>query len=71
MFKYVETLCGCGNPAEFVVYDHEEPHCKDCMVEAVTVPMAVKVRQIDIWDRQTAVLIKPTHLMNRRNKSEQ
>lgn len=27
--------CGCGRPAEYLVYEHREPHCGECFLDAL------------------------------------
>ncbi|MMZ47198.1 hypothetical protein D1872_88340 [compost metagenome] len=39
--------CGCGAEAKYLVYKHEEPHCKECMLDAVECKNQVLVRVID------------------------
>ncbi len=39
--------CGCGAEAKYLVYEHEEAHCKECMLEAVECKNQVLVRMID------------------------
>lgn len=29
------TCAGCDKPAEYLVHETEQPHCKSCMLEAV------------------------------------
>lgn len=31
----MRPTCGCGRPAEYLVYKHREPHCLDCLLEAI------------------------------------
>lgn len=38
--------CGCGQKAEYEVYDHLEPHCTSCMLDAVDNSIPVLVRRI-------------------------
>lgn len=42
-----EPKCGCGRDAEYEVYDHHEPHCQSCMLEAVDCQIPVMVRRIE------------------------
>lgn len=44
------TECGCGRPAEYEVYEHREPHCKACMLEAIDCSVPVLVRGHDEYD---------------------
>lgn len=39
--------CGCGREAKYLVYEHEEPHCKECMLDAVECKNQVLVRVMD------------------------
>lgn len=39
--------CGCGAPAEYEVYEHREPHCRVCMLDAVDNSIAISVRTIN------------------------
>jgi len=41
-----EATCGCGAEAEYEVYEHREPHCRRCMLEAVDCATFVVVRRI-------------------------
>lgn len=44
---YAFPICGCGAPAEYELYEHREPHCKRCMLEAVDCSTYVMVRRLD------------------------
>lgn len=44
------TRCGCGRLAEYEVYEHREPHCKACMLEAIDCSVPVLVRVHDEYD---------------------
>ncbi|MCC3381946.1 hypothetical protein ACFQ5D_18115 [Paenibacillus farraposensis] len=39
--------CGCSAEAKYLVYEHEEPHCMECMLDAVECKNQVLVRVID------------------------
>jgi hypothetical protein len=41
------TRCGCGKPALYEVYEHHEPHCRGCMLEAVDCSTFVQVRRFE------------------------
>lgn len=41
--------CGCGQQAEYLVYEHEEPHCKGCMLDAIDCETFVMVRKPTDW----------------------
>lgn len=38
--------CGCGKISEYEVYEHRDPHCFDCMMEAVDNKYPVLVRKV-------------------------
>lgn len=38
--------CGCGKPADYEVYEHHEPHCRNCMLDAVDCSTFIVVRRI-------------------------
>ncbi|MMZ70233.1 hypothetical protein D1872_332270 [compost metagenome] len=40
-------MCGCGGEAKYEVYEHNEPHCLECMLEAVDCSVFVHVRRLD------------------------
>ncbi|MNM07378.1 hypothetical protein D3C81_174210 [compost metagenome] len=42
--------CGCGAEAEYEVYDIRQPHCKSCMLEAMTSSIKPFVREIGGFD---------------------
>lgn len=44
---YAFAVCGCGAKAEYEVYEHREPHCMRCMLDAVDCETYVMVRRID------------------------
>lgn len=46
-FQPPAPRCGCGRLAEFEVYEHHEPHCRTCMLEAVDCSVSVLVRRMD------------------------
>lgn len=46
-FQPPAPKCGCGRLAEFEVYDHHEPHCRTCMLDAVDCSVPVLVKRID------------------------
>ena len=37
--------CGCGGQAEYLVYETEEPHCVECMKDAVECATFILVRK--------------------------
>jgi hypothetical protein len=39
--------CGCGKEAKWEVYEHREPHCTLCMLEAVDCREWIPVRRLD------------------------
>ncbi len=39
--------CGCGAEAKYLVYEDNQPHCKECMLDAVECKNQVLVRVID------------------------
>lgn len=39
--------CGCGRQASYEVYEHQEPHCHSCMLEATDCSQPVLVRRLD------------------------
>ena len=39
--------CGCGKPALYEVYEHHEPHCRGCMLDAVDCNTFVQVRRLE------------------------
>lgn len=43
--------CGCGRPAYFEVYNARDPHCMDCMLEAVDCRHPVLVRKLQPWEK--------------------
>ena len=43
----MDIRCGCGREAKYLVYEHQEPHCKECMLDAVECKNQVLVRVID------------------------
>ncbi len=64
----IRIKCGCGNNADYAVYEKREPHCLICMMEAVDTPIAILVRTLDPWEKEIPN-DKPesNHLFNRRN----
>ncbi|ASA22038.1 hypothetical protein [Paenibacillus donghaensis] len=44
--------CSCGNIADYAVYDDARPLCLLCMLKAVEVPLGVKVRTLDPWEKE-------------------
>lgn len=42
--------CGCGKEAKWEVYEHREPHCTLCMLEAVDCREWIPVRRLDERD---------------------
>lgn len=40
--------CGCGKKANYEVYQHREPHCQECMLDAVNCAVVVPVRRIEV-----------------------
>ncbi|MEK5415099.1 hypothetical protein [Paenibacillus sp. FSL L8-0708] len=40
--------CGCGRLAEYEVYDHREPHCHQCMMDAISGKYQVPVRRLEV-----------------------
>jgi hypothetical protein len=38
---------GCHKPAKYLVYEHKEPHCLECMLDAVECKGWVELRSID------------------------
>lgn len=38
--------CGCGRPASYEVYEHQEPHCELCYDEAISTDTPVLVRRL-------------------------
>lgn len=38
--------CGCGRTAKYLVHDHKQPHCTDCMLEAVDCEEQTLVRRM-------------------------
>ncbi|MNC28359.1 hypothetical protein D3C75_765610 [compost metagenome] len=43
----VSTTCGCGRPAKYLVYEHQEPHCQTCFEEAISSKNGALVRSIE------------------------
>lgn len=41
-----EPVCGCGKPAKYLVYDQKQPHCLDCMMDAIDCDAEVTVHKI-------------------------
>lgn len=46
----VGLRCGCGKPAEFEVYENQQPHCRNCAYEAIDSMTFVVVRRIGGYD---------------------
>ncbi len=44
------VLCGCGKPADYLVYDDEQPHCPQCLLEAATSCVPIQVRGMHPWE---------------------
>lgn len=44
--------CGCGKEAKWEVYEHREPHCTLCMLEAVDCREWIPVRRLDERDHR-------------------
>ncbi|MNH94449.1 hypothetical protein D3C73_470700 [compost metagenome] len=49
-FHPYPAICGCGAPAEYELYDDQQPHCKSCMLEAVDCQTFVMVRTLNGFD---------------------
>ncbi|MFD1990057.1 hypothetical protein ACFSGI_08805 [Paenibacillus nicotianae] len=47
----INIKCGCGRNAHYAVYKHEEPHCLDCMLEAVDNACLIPVRTLHTWEQ--------------------
>ena len=45
----MQPRCGCGALAEYMVYEFEQPHCKNCMLEAIECEVSVTVRKPVDW----------------------
>lgn len=43
----MEKTCGCGKKATYEVYESKEPHCTECMLDAVECREQIPVRRID------------------------
>lgn len=41
--------CGCGRPAEFLIYEDEQPHCEECFRDAVECAVYIMVRKPIDW----------------------
>lgn len=41
-----EPKCGCGKPAKYLVYDERQPHCLECMMDAIDCDAQVLVHKI-------------------------
>lgn len=46
----IGMTCGCDKPAEYEVYEDRQPHCRNCMLEAVDNETFVIVRRIGGYD---------------------
>lgn len=49
-YRFYTPSCGCGAEAEYEVYDILQPHCKNCMLEAMTSSIKPFVRHIGGFD---------------------
>ncbi len=38
--------CGCGKPAQYLVYEQQKEHCHSCMMEAINCDVPVLVRML-------------------------
>lgn len=47
MFRPPLGVCGCGKPAMYEVYEDRQPHCKECMLDAVDNSVFIEVRRYD------------------------
>lgn len=67
----IRVRCGCGNKAEYAVYEYPntQPHCLMCMLEAVDVAISIPVRTLDPWEMEKPEPKPSNHkyLFNRRN----
>lgn len=45
----MSPTCGCGRPAEYLVYEDEQPHCEDCYQNAVECEVYIMVRKPLDW----------------------
>lgn len=52
--------CGCGNKAVYEVYEDKQPHCLDCMLDAVECRNWIPVRRIDEFDSVAITRTKTT-----------
>ncbi|MCG7406742.1 hypothetical protein MH117_04870 [Paenibacillus sp. ACRRX] len=41
--------CGCGRLAEYQIYEDEQPHCEQCMKDAIECSEFVMVRKPIDW----------------------
>lgn len=41
------VMCGCGKEAKYEVYEHNEPHCLECLLDAIDCSVYVHVRRLD------------------------
>ncbi len=49
---HYRVLCGCGKPADYIVYEgkEEHPHCPQCLLEAATSCVPIQVRGLHPWE---------------------
>lgn len=69
---YHRVLCGCGKPADYLVYEgkHEQPHCSACLLEAATSAVAIQVRGLHPWEEVQRNRF-PHLYVNRMNSQEE
>ncbi|MNW43558.1 hypothetical protein D3C74_207590 [compost metagenome] len=48
-------MCGCGREAKYEVYEHIEPHCLRCLLDAIDCSVYVHVRRLDELDYQNKI----------------
>lgn len=46
----MKKKCGCEREAIYEVYEDKQPHCLECMLDAVECRIGIIVRRIDEFD---------------------
>ena len=48
----MDYRCDCNRKAEFLVFAQLEPHCLECMMDAIDCTVQTPVMTIEAWERK-------------------
>lgn len=52
--------CGCGEDAMSELYEHKEPHCLECLLDAIKCKVPILVREIDYFEEHKELCHVPS-----------